>query len=111
MLTKNSYIKLIDFGLGKKIKDDRTYTLCGTPQYMAPEVVEGKGYGLAVDFWSLGILIFEMMAGTTPFDDKDPYKIFKNIQKREPKFPKWFKTAAKSLIKGLLKKDPTERLG
>jgi len=110
MLQKNNYIKLVDFGLGKKLKDDRTFTLCGTPQYMAPEVIDskGKGYGIAVDYWALGILIFEMIAGTTPFDDKDPYEIFKNIQKKEVKFPKWIKYSAKTIIKGLLKKDPDE---
>ena len=77
---------------------------------MAPEVIDskGKGYGVACDYWSLGILIFEMISGTTPFDDEDPYKIFKNIQSKEVKFPRWFKTSAKALIKGLLKKDPQE---
>lgn len=102
MVKKNGYIKLIDFGLGKRLKDERTYTLCGTPQYMAPEILEQKGYGTTVDFWSLGILIYEMLTGVTPFDDDDPFEVFKNIKKNEVKYPRWLKTSSKAFIRNLL---------
>ena len=54
---------------------------------MAPEILEQKGYGTSVDFWSLGILIYEMLTGVTPFDDDDPFEVFKNIRKNEVKYP------------------------
>jgi len=107
MVRKNGYLKLIDFGLGKKLKDDRTFTLCGTPQYMAPEILESKGYGTAVDFWSLGIIIYEMLTGTTPFDDEDPYEVFNNIWRNEIKYPWFIKSSSKAFLRALLKKDPT----
>jgi len=111
MVQKNGYIKLIDFGLGKRLKDDWTYTLCGTPQYMAPEILEQKGYGTSVDFWSLGILIYEMLTGVTPFDDDDPFEVFKNIKKNEVKYPWWLKTSSKAFLRSLLRKNPENRLG
>lgn len=107
MLCKDGYIKLIDFGLGKKVKDF-TYTLCGTPQYMAPEMMKGKGYGTAVDWWSLGILIYEMLTGRTPFDHEDPYEVFSRVMKKKVMYPRQLSTPAKSIIKGLLHKDPNK---
>jgi len=74
---------------------------------MAPEILESKGYGVGVDYWSLGILIFEMLTGTTPFDDEDPYQVFKNIRNNEVKYPRWIKASSKALIKSLLTKDPS----
>lgn len=59
------YLKLVDFGFAKKLKNNKTYTLCGTPEYLAPELInsKGNGYYISVDFWSLGILLFELMVG------------------------------------------------
>ena len=111
MLDSRGFIKVIDFGLGKVLEDDRTYTFCGTPQYMAPESCQGKGYGFAVDWWSFGIIIYEMIVGTTPFDDDDPMTVFKRILSTKPFYPKTMSSSAKNLIKGLLKKKTKERLG
>ena len=99
MVKKNGYLKLIDFGLGKKLKEDRTFTLCGTPQYMAPEALDQKGYGTSVDFWSLGILVYEMLTGQTPFDAEDPFQVFQNIRKNEIKYPRWLKSSSKSFLR------------
>lgn len=67
-LMSNGSIKLGDFGFIKKLKQgERTYTVCGTPQYIAPEIIEGKGYTKNVDWWALGVLIYEMLSGQAPF--------------------------------------------
>jgi serine/threonine protein kinase len=62
MLDESGYLKITDFGFAKLIPDGRTYTLCGTPDYLAPEIVSGKGHGKGVDWWTLGIFLFEMLA-------------------------------------------------
>lgn len=69
MIDKNGYIKIIDFGFAKEVVD-KTYTLCGTPEYLAPELVIGKGHNKGVDYWALGILIYEMLVGYSPFSDR-----------------------------------------
>lgn len=82
LLTNNGYIKLTDFGFIKRLKPwERTYTLCGTPEYMAPEVIMNTGHGVAADWYTLGILIYEMVAGRPPFMHSDTYEIFKMILK------------------------------
>mmetsp|Transcript_11645 Transcript_11645/g.1734 ORF Transcript_11645/g.1734 Transcript_11645/m.1734 type:complete len:97 (-) Transcript_11645:293-583(-) len=88
MVEPDGYPKLIDFGTAKFIKS-RTYTVVGTPHYMAPEVVTGKGYGFTADFWSLGIMVFEFLTGYLPFGENqdDPYAIYKEICTNEIKFP------------------------
>ena len=64
LLDREGHLKITDFGFAKRVRD-RTWTLCGTPEYLAPEIVQSKGHGLAVDWWALGILIYEMLAGRT----------------------------------------------
>lgn len=69
LLDARGYLKITDFGFAKKVGDQRTWTLCGTPDYLAPEVVSGQGHGRGVDWWTLGILIYEMLASYPPFYD------------------------------------------
>lgn len=79
------YLKLIDFGLSKKTTK-RTYTLCGTPEYIAPEILLHKGHSQAVDWWCFGILMFEMISGYCPFTDDLPMNIYSNILSKKIKF-------------------------
>uniref|UniRef100_G1NPF4 Protein kinase domain-containing protein n=1 Tax=Meleagris gallopavo TaxID=9103 RepID=G1NPF4_MELGA len=87
LLDKEGHIKLTDFGFAKKLVD-RTWTLCGTPEYLAPEVIQSKGHGRAVDWWALGILIFEMLSGFPPFFDDNPFGIYQKILAGKIDFPR-----------------------
>lgn len=75
MIGSDGYLKLIDYGFAK-IVDKRTYTICGTPEYIAPEILLNSGHGKAVDWWTLGVLLYEMLVGYPPFQDDDPMKIY-----------------------------------
>lgn len=110
LIQKDGYLKLTDFGISK-IVEDRTYTLCGTPEYLAPEVILSKGHGKAADFWSLGVLVYEMITGIDPFCDDFPMVTYRRIVKGEVRFPRRFDPAAKSLVKKLLQVDLSKRLG
>ncbi|KAM7177441.1 cAMP-dependent protein kinase catalytic subunit PRKX [Macrochelys suwanniensis] len=110
LLDKEGHIKLTDFGFAKKLVD-RTWTLCGTPEYLAPEVIQSKGHGRAVDWWALGILIFEMLSGFPPFFDDNPFGIYQKILAGKIDFPRHLDLYVKDLIKKLLVVDRTRRLG
>lgn len=110
LLSATGHVKLTDFGFAKKVKD-RTWTLCGTPEYLAPEVIQSKGHGKAVDWWSLGILIYEMLAGFPPYFDENPFDIYRKILEGRLEFPRHFDAAAKDIIRRLLASDRTKRLG
>merc|ERR1712008_603235 len=99
-----------DFGFAKKI-EHRTYTLCGTPEYIAPEVLLNKGHGKPVDWWTLGILVYEMIVGYPPFVDEDPMGIYQKILSGKIVFPKVFNKEAKGLVKKLLTADLGKRYG
>ncbi|GAB7345901.1 hypothetical protein MBLNU457_4138t1 [Dothideomycetes sp. NU457] len=111
LLDRHGHLKITDFGFAKEVPDI-TWTLCGTPDYLAPEVVSSKGYNKSVDWWSLGILIFEMLCGFTPFwDSGSPLKIYENILRGRVKFPPYIHPDAQDLLTKLITHDLTKRLG
>ncbi|KAL4974821.1 kinase-like domain-containing protein [Aspergillus desertorum] len=111
LLDRHGHLKITDFGFAKEVPDI-TWTLCGTPDYLAPEVVASKGYNKSVDWWSLGILIFEMLCGFTPFwDQGSPVKIYQNILAGRIKFPPYLHPDAVDLLSRLITSDLTKRLG
>jgi protein kinase X len=114
LIDHTGHIKLADFGFAKVLEDDRTFTLCGTPEYLAPEIVKGSkrtGYGKSVDWWALGILLFEMLAGYPPFYDCEPQGIYRKILAGIIEFPRFFSLRTKDLIRKLLNPEIKYRLG
>ncbi|KAL2141368.1 hypothetical protein VTI28DRAFT_2498 [Corynascus sepedonium] len=111
LLDRHGHLKITDFGFAKRVPD-KTWTLCGTPDYLAPEVVSNKGYNKSVDWWSLGILIYEMLCGYTPFwDSGSPMKIYENILRGRVKYPAYINPDAQDLLERLITADLTKRLG
>lgn len=111
LLDARGHIKIADFGFAKVIPDNKTWTLCGTPEYLAPEIILGRGHGRPVDWWALGILIYEMMAGFPPFYDETPFLIYEKILAGKLEFPPHFDGSLCDLLIGLLQPDPQRRLG
>lgn len=109
----DGYIKLTDFGLVKERMgaNDSTRTFCGTPEYIAPEMIAGQPYGQGVDWWACGTLIYEMLFGIPPFYDTNANVMYRQIVSSDVEFPERASAAAADLIRGLLRKDPAERLG
>lgn len=97
LLDAKGNIKMTDFGFAKKV-EFRTWTLCGTPEYIAPEILLNKGHGKPVDWWALGILIYEMLAGAPPFVDDDPMGIYQKILAGRIEYPAHFNRHAKVLL-------------
>ncbi|KAH8246650.1 hypothetical protein KR038_000567 [Drosophila bunnanda] len=114
MLDERGYVKIVDFGFAKQIGTSaKTWTFCGTPEYVAPEIILNKGHDRAVDYWALGILIHELLNGTPPFSAPDPMQTYNLILKGIDmiNFPKHMSRWAVQLIKRLCRDVPSERLG
>ncbi|EGR27569.1 ribosomal protein s6 polypeptide 6, putative [Ichthyophthirius multifiliis] len=115
LLSKQGHAKIIDFGLCKErdLQDQLTYTFAGTAEYLAPEIVLGKGHNKNVDFWCLGIFLFELIAGYPPFQDlnRNFDKITQLIIENKPVFPDYFSPYLKELIQSFLQTNPFQRLG
>eukprot|EP00753_Platysulcus_tardus_P016257 PLAT5565.1.p1 GENE.PLAT5565.1~~PLAT5565.1.p1 ORF type:complete len:720 (-),score=419.53 PLAT5565.1:286-2445(-) len=110
ILDDHGFVKVIDFGLAKVVKN-RTWTLCGTPDYLAPEIILSKGHDKSVDYWALGILIYEMVAGFVPFYADDPMEVYQLILAHDLRFPSHFTRPCCDLIQKLLHPTPSKRLG
>jgi len=113
LLTDDGHICMTDFGISKEglqSDDDRTATFCGTPEYLAPEVLEGNGYGKAVDWWSFGTLMFEMLTGLPPFYSQDVQQMYSKIMKAKLIIPDSISPEAKDLLVKLLERNPDKRL-
>lgn len=111
LLNELGHIKLTDMGLAK-VTVGKTFTTCGTPDYFAPEMIASTGHNQAVDWWTLGILAYELMAGHPPFESSHPMQIYQKVNKgiNKVNFPKKCKGPVEDLVKNLCKKDPAERL-
>eukprot|EP00933_Yihiella_yeosuensis_P063971 TRINITY_DN67260_c0_g1_i1.p1 TRINITY_DN67260_c0_g1~~TRINITY_DN67260_c0_g1_i1.p1 ORF type:complete len:445 (+),score=134.71 TRINITY_DN67260_c0_g1_i1:62-1396(+) len=111
LIHRTGHLKLTDFGFAKYLRDQKTLTLCGTPEYMAPEIISRKPYGLAVDWWSLGILFYEMMAGQAPFQAPEEADVYNQIVAGRVQYPPAMSKPATDIITRLLMRDPVRRLG
>jgi len=110
ILDEKGYIKVVDFGLAKVVTD-RTWTLCGTPDYLAPEIILSKGHDRAVDYWAAGILIYEMCAGFVPYYSDDPMEVYQLILGGDLKFPSHFSRPCMDICSKLLSQNQGKRLG
>lgn len=113
LLDTDGYVKIADFGLCKEGMGwgDRTGTFCGTPEFLAPEVLTETSYTRAVDWWGLGVLIFEMLVGESPFPGEDEGEVFDSIVNDEVRYPRTLSLEAIALMRRLLRKNPERRLG
>ncbi|CAO3608669.1 unnamed protein product [Cunninghamella blakesleeana] len=111
LLDAEGHVILTDFGLSKVSLDGRTNTICGTAEYMAPEILMEMHYDKSVDWWTLGILMFEMLTGYTPFRSANKKKTLDAIQKKKLQLPYFLSSDAKDLLSRLLRKNPNVRLG
>jgi len=114
MLDVNGYLRLVDLGFAKKVPiGNKTWTFCGTPEYIPPEVIANTGHTLSADYWSLGILVYELLTRKTPFRAKDDLTIYENILRgiHSVQFSYRVSRKAEMLIKSLCRQEPSERLG
>jgi len=110
LLDSRGYLRLTDFGFAK-IVEDRTWTLCGTPEYLAPEIIQSDGHGKAADWWACGVLCYEMLVGYPPFYDESPYGIYEKILTGIIQWPRHVDLLSRDIIRAFLNPDRTKRLG
>ena len=113
LVDERGHLKLTDFGLCKHHfkKRDRAESFVGSPEYMSPEILLGKPYGFSVDFYTLGVLLYEMLVGLPPHYNEDKMQMYKDITSKKPIIPPLMKDEIKSLLEGLLEIDPEHRIG
>ncbi|GAB2289562.1 hypothetical protein Dimus_023872 [Dionaea muscipula] len=112
LMDADGHVVLTDFGLAKEIDESsRSNSMCGTMEYMAPEIIQSKGHNKDADWWSVGILLYEMLSGQPPFTHANRQKLQQRIINEKVKLPSFLTKEAHSLLKGLLRKDPSKRLG
>uniref|UniRef100_A0A8C7GHX6 Protein kinase C n=1 Tax=Oncorhynchus kisutch TaxID=8019 RepID=A0A8C7GHX6_ONCKI len=113
MLDRDGHIKIADFGMCKEnmFGENRATTFCGTPDYIAPEILLGQKYTFSVDWWSFGVLVYEMLIGQSPFQGDDEEELFESIRMDVPHYPGWLTKEAKDLLERLFERDPSNRLG
>ncbi|XP_052779349.1 protein kinase C delta type-like isoform X2 [Mya arenaria] len=113
LLDKEGHIKIADFGMCKEgiYGEQRASTFCGTPDYIAPEILKGQKYTSSVDWWSFGVLLYEMMIGQSPFHGDDEDDLFHSILNDTPHYPRWLPKEAGSILSLLFERNPADRLG
>ncbi|UMM40606.1 hypothetical protein L5515_017168 [Caenorhabditis briggsae] len=113
LLDRDGYVKIADFGLCKENMGpfDKTSTFCGTPEFLAPEVLSDSAYTRAIDWWGLGVLIFEMLVGEPPFSGDDEEEIFDSIISEDVRYPRYLSVESIAIMRRLLRKVPEKRLG
>uniref|UniRef100_A0A7N8YG90 protein kinase C n=1 Tax=Mastacembelus armatus TaxID=205130 RepID=A0A7N8YG90_9TELE len=113
LLDTDGFLKIADFGLCKEGMGygDRTSTFCGTPEFLAPEVLTDTSYTRAVDWWGLGVLVYEMLVGESPFPGDDEEEVFDSIVNDEVRYPRFLSTEAIAVMRRLLRRNPERRLG
>ncbi|XP_042167379.1 protein kinase C theta type isoform X2 [Oncorhynchus tshawytscha] len=113
LLDSEGHIKIADFGMCKENMEGetRTCTFCGTPDYIAPEILLGQKYGSSVDWWSFGVLLYEMLIGQSPFHGRDEEELFQSIRTDDPCYPQWLAKDARDILIKLFVREPERRLG
>eukprot|EP00041_Stephanoeca_diplocostata_P023034 m.559261 g.559261 ORF g.559261 m.559261 type:complete len:288 (-) comp22204_c0_seq6:1988-2851(-) len=113
MIDAEGHVKLADFGLAKEglAPGGTTHTFCGTPDYIAPEIIQYLPYSIGIDFWSLGVMLYEMLTGEPPFDGESEEELFASILTKRIKCPRWLRADTALFIRGLLQRVPANRLG
>eukprot|EP00658_Telonema_sp_P-2_P012155 TRINITY_DN1462_c0_g1_i3.p1 TRINITY_DN1462_c0_g1~~TRINITY_DN1462_c0_g1_i3.p1 ORF type:complete len:403 (+),score=69.90 TRINITY_DN1462_c0_g1_i3:66-1274(+) len=112
LIAANGYIRVVDFGFAKVIEQGtKSFTMCGTPEYLAPEIITTHGHGMEVDWWALGIFMYEMLVGNTPFYDDSQTEVYTKVLAGRVPFPSLFDSVAKDMIRRLLISDPSARIG